>query len=87
MNDKHLPYLVSVVREMTDTELAHYEIIVDLDDILGEDLEDVLDMLSERATGSILLSDISYGAQRVLDDGTLVLWVKGDTSMIDEDEQ
>jgi hypothetical protein len=79
-----LPYLVRVVREMSDDDLARFEIVVDLDDIVGEPYEDVLDLLSQRATGSILLQDIRYGAVRVREDGALILWVEGDTSDCDE---
>ncbi len=78
--ESNLPHLVRVVREMTDTDLARFEIICDLDDLVGADYEEFLDMLSERATGSILLMDISYGAISVRNDGSLIVWVEGDTS-------
>jgi len=53
---------------------------VDLNEIIGSDLESFLNMLSTRLTGSDVLSDISYrvvGHQR---DGTILIEVIGDPS-------
>jgi hypothetical protein len=56
---------------------------VDLSEIIDTDLEGFLDILSERATGSPLLMDISYRIVSVEND-TLKIEVDGDTSAIEE---
>ena len=55
---------------------------VDLSDVIDNDLEGFLDLLSERAVNSPLLMDISY---RIVghDGDTLKIEVDGDTSALD----
>ena len=57
---------------------------VDLHEIIDNDLEGLLDILSERATGSPLLMDISY---RIVghENDTLKIEVDGDISAIQID--
>jgi hypothetical protein len=54
---------------------------IDLADVIDLDLEGFLDLISERAFGSILLMDVTYAVAGVTGD-TLRLNVAGDTSNI-----
>ena len=58
---------------------------VDLSEIIDSDLEQLLDLLSERATGSGLMTDISYSVAGHQGD-TLTLDVSGGIGMIEEVE-
>jgi hypothetical protein len=53
---------------------------LDLSDLIDNDLEGVLDLMSERLTGGPLLSDISYRV-RGHDGNTLHIEVEGDAGM------
>jgi hypothetical protein len=59
--------------------------MVELHEIINNDLEGFLDILSERAVGNGLLMDIAYRVVAVQDDGTLILEVDGDDSEARED--
>lgn len=61
-------------------------IVVELDDIIGNGLEEFFDLLSEHLTGSPCLMDVNYKAIDTLADGRLVLHVSGDVSNILEFE-
>lgn len=56
---------------------------VSLSDIINHDLEGFLDLLSEKATGTVLLMDIQY---EIIEHrpASLTLKVTGDDSMIQE---
>ena len=56
---------------------------VDLREIIENDLEGFLDILSERATGSSLLMDISYRILSV-ENNSLMIEVDGDPSEIED---
>ncbi len=58
------------------------EVAVDLSDIISSDLEGFLDLISEAATGSPLLMDITYNMIRVTALGALQILVTGDVSEI-----
>jgi len=49
---------------------------IDLSDVIGKDLEQFLDLLSERAVGSDLLEDLSYQAIGI-NDGDICFRVRG----------
>lgn len=72
---------------MTDIANTYqrFETSVSLGEIIDRDLEGFLDLLAE-LVGKPLLMDINYGVQAVNPDGTLLLWVTGDTSECDDDE-
>lgn len=57
------------------------DVRLDIDDIVGVSLEDFLDKLSVGVTGDELLSDISYKATGVDDQGSIVLSVTGDPAL------
>jgi hypothetical protein len=53
---------------------------VDLPEVIGIDLEAFLDLLSQRATGTELLKDISWTVEDLGDDKLIGLDVEGDDS-------
>ena len=61
------------------------KVMVDLSEVINRSLEELLDLLSDLATGTELLSDISYSV--VGHSGnTLELTVRGDINLIEVDE-
>lgn len=62
------------------------EVYVHLSDIIDNDLEGFLDLISEALVGSTLLMDVNYNVVRVAEDGKLVLEVTGDPSMVYEED-
>lgn len=59
---------------------------VSLADMLNVDFEEFLDLLSTKATGSPLLSDISYKITRMIDGQTVEMMITGDVELINYDE-
>lgn len=55
---------------------------VELDDLIGKSLESVLDILSERLTGTEVLSDTSYAVVGIEGETTLLVEVCGEASMV-----
>lgn len=53
---------------------------VTLSDLIDRDLEGVLDLLSEKATGTDLLMDVNYSLNAVIDKYTVEMVVTGDTA-------
>ncbi len=60
-----------------------YETNVLLDEIIGKDLEQWIDFITE-AVGAPLLMDVSYRVDRIDPYGQLVIVVEGDASMQDQ---
>lgn len=61
-------------------------VLVDLSELIDNEFEETLDMLSERLTGSIRGMDINYNVVAVQDDGfSLIMKVSLDPSMILDD--
>lgn len=58
-------------------------------DLIDNDLEGVLDLLSELMTGSLCLMNIGYKVVGVIDEYTLAIQVEGDVSEVinDYDEE
>jgi hypothetical protein len=52
------------------------------DELIANTLEDFLDDLSEKATGTMYLCDISWRAIAVTDDGEIIFEVDGDPTML-----
>jgi hypothetical protein len=63
-----------------------YKVIVSLNEIINNDFEGFLDLLSEKATGDVLLSDIQYKAVNVNKNGFIEIEVIGDDSLCHEEE-
>jgi hypothetical protein len=65
-----------------------YETSVILDEIIGKDLEQWIDFITD-AVGAPLLMDVSYRVDRIDPYGQLVIVVEGDASMQEkaEDEE
>lgn len=63
---------------------GYIQVAVDIDvhDLIANDLEGVLDLMSEAATGSPLLMDINFIATEVRGDNTIRFIVTGDPSAI-----
>lgn len=61
------------------------DVLVDISDAIDGDLESWLDLCSERLTGSICGMDINYDTIGAIDDGTLIVRVTLDPSMILDD--
>ncbi len=57
------------------------EVSVGVEDLVGVDLDSVLEGLSEKLTGSTVLSDLSYKPVRV-EDESIVMEVSGDPVFI-----
>lgn len=68
-----------------DTGYVSGKVRVELNEMIGVDLDGFLDMISERLTGSVCLSDVSYEIVG-LSGQTPVLLVTGDPQMIIECE-
>jgi hypothetical protein len=62
-----------------------YETSVILDEIIGKDLEQWIDFITE-AVGAPLLMDVSYRVDRIDSYGQLVIFVEGDASMQNESD-
>jgi hypothetical protein len=62
-----------------------YETSVILDEIIGKDLEQWIDFITE-AVGAPLLMDVSYRVDRIDSYGQLVIVVEGDASMQNESD-
>lgn len=60
-----------------------YRVEVDLDDVIGLNLEGFLDLISEKA-GEPLLTDINYEVLGTTQDGMIVLKVTGDPHVEDQ---
>lgn len=74
----------SLCRRLGSCPCFYGTVEVDLAEVINTDPEGFLDLISERATGTVLLSDIT--TRLVGHRGeTLILEVTGDTSMIEED--
>lgn len=63
-----------------------YETSVILDEIIGKDLEQWIDFITE-AVGAPLLMDVSYRVDRIDPYGQLVIVVEGDASMQEQAEE
>jgi hypothetical protein len=62
-----------------------FEVKVSLSELIDNDFEGFLDLISELATGAVLLQDISYSLIGVdTDEQAVILKVIGDTSTIDK---
>lgn len=60
--------------------IQKYEILVDLEDVIWQDKEQFLDMVSNLCIGNELLTDISYKVIGCSEDGCIKLSVLGDDS-------
>ncbi|TLX16000.1 hypothetical protein [Rhizobium sp. MHM7A] len=56
-------------------------ISVDINDLIGLNLEGALDMFAEKLVGSELLTDIAYTPKGV-EDGEIIIEIKGNIEMI-----
>ena len=76
------PYSKDQLQEKVTGDNPYVEgfVMVDMNELIQNDLENILDILSIRLTGSELLMDISYSAVEVTEDGQIVVWVRGDAS-------
>jgi len=52
-----------------------------LEELVGCDLESFLDVISLKATGTDMLSDIGFKVRGIDDDGRLIIVVEGDDSL------
>jgi hypothetical protein len=59
------------------TQWSCRKITAELSDFIGLDLTEFADLLSERAFGTLLVSNINYAVVGVTDDGELVIEVSG----------
>lgn len=61
------------------------KVMVHLSDIIDNDLEGFLDLISEKLTGSPLLMDINYDVVDGTAEGCIIIKVRGDVSEILEE--
>lgn len=76
----------AVCRYKDDNNYIRGIVKVELSDMIGNDLDVFLDLISEKLTGSPLLMDIGYEPVSVFEEG-LYLLVSGDVSEICDEEQ
>lgn len=66
-----------------------YDTVVSLDEIIGKNLEEWLDFITE-LVGAPLLMDVSYGIKELVpgEDGyNIRIWIEGDPTMQDESDR
>jgi hypothetical protein len=61
------------------------EVRISINDLMNHNISELMDMMSERLTGSPLLADFSFAVLRA-EDQMIVFQVTGDVSMILETE-
>lgn len=70
-----------LLQQVDDSGIIETHIAVDLAEIIDNDLEAFLDLLSERTIGSVLGCDIASEPVAVDEDGKIILRVRLDASM------
>lgn len=75
-----------LAQKCDDDRYITANILVDISELINNDFEGVLDILSERVTGTLLLMDINYTVIDTLPDDMLVMQVSGDVSNIIEED-
>lgn len=71
-----------VLMTSDDNTYVRGNILVDLSEIIDNDLEGFLDLISERLVNNVCLMDVQYKVIDTLNDGRLVVSVSGDASEI-----
>lgn len=73
-----------ITRQSNENEHGYVKgcVYAGMSEFVNNDLEGVLDMLSEKLVGSALLMDINYTVKQALSDNMLVVEVTGDPSMV-----
>lgn len=71
-----------VLATSEDNSFVQGNVAVDLDDVIGCQLEEFLDLLSEQLTGNVCLLEVRYKVVDTLEDERIVLHVSGDVSEI-----
>lgn len=80
------PFTVAEIRQNLDANgYISGDVLVDLSDIIDNDLEGFLDIISEKLVGNDLLMDITYEVAGGSKDG-VVINVTGDPSIAIDDE-
>lgn len=74
------PLSVKQLRDLSKDNFIKVNVVCSLSDFIDNDLEGVLDILSEKVTGNELLEDISYKPMGVTTNDELIVEVAGDIS-------
>ena len=82
MNIFEKPYTEEEIRTKANNNRIEGVIKIEMAQIIHSDMEEFLDIISEKLTGSCLLSDISYKIVGYESDYTILLLVSGDISEI-----
>lgn len=82
MNILEKPYTEEEIRTKENNNRIEGVIKIEMAQIIHSDMEEFLDIISEKLTGSCLLSDISYKIVGHESDYTILLLVSGDISEI-----
>ena len=82
MNILEKPYTEEEIRTKANNNRIEGVIKIEMAQIIHSDMEEFLDILSEKLVGSCLLSDISYKIVGHESDYVLLLSVSGDISEI-----
>ncbi len=72
--------------EINEDNYIETEVVLELNNIVDTNLEGFLDMLSLGATDTEILSDIEYTIERLDPWGGLIFSVRGDISLILDEE-
>jgi hypothetical protein len=72
--------------QVDENNYIETRIVVSLEEAVDHELDGFLNLVSERVTGTDLLTDVSYGVAGVTPDGELILKVEGDISMLLDSE-
>ena len=73
---------IEISAQFTATGRVEGVIAVNLDDLIEEDIESTLDLLSKSLTGTDLLGDIAYTAVGVTEEGLVLIKVNGDPAVL-----
>jgi hypothetical protein len=82
----HQPLFKKAIRDFLDANPDGYirgVVAMDLSDLIDNDFESILHMMSEKLTGTELLTDIHFKIVGFVGETTLHIEVSGDLSQID----
>ena len=77
------PLSIMEMLDCCDADLyVEGDVVIDLSELIDHDLEDILDIMAERLTGSPLLMDVNYSLVDILEENSAVMRVRGDITDI-----
>lgn len=82
MNIRTTPYTEKEMKDMVKAGHVYVKenILIELNDLINNDFEQFLDVVSLKVTGTELLSEIGYNIFGLMDGHTLIMEVSGNIS-------